>query len=57
MINISDSQTADDVPFGLLVLMALWSCRDGPGVFRGRCTEIIFSLHAVHSAMQPFLKG
>lgn len=57
MINIFDSQTADDVPFGLLVLMALWSCRDGPGVFRGRCTEIIFSLHAVHSAMQPFLKG
>lgn len=32
VINISDSHTADDVPFGLLVLMALWSCRDGPGV-------------------------
>lgn len=64
MINIFYSQTADDVSLGLLIIMALWSCREE--VLRGRCSEIIFSQslqrgrrshHVVFFAMQPFLNS
>lgn len=41
MIKIFDSQTADDVPLGQHIIMALWSCREE--VLMGRCSETIFS--------------